>query len=195
MVEQRSPLGAAYRPGRHGRVNDTVGATLSERQPGSIVQLAAWSGQEDAMRALIKDISGLELPATSGGGIAEPAKAAFGIAPGKVLLIDDTDGIFADYSAALPENIGVVTDLSHGRSVIRIVGPNAEWVLSKLFAIDFTSGAFPVGAGRSTTHHDIFTQIQRSGEDQFDLYVFRSFARSFWQTLCHAAGEVGYEVI
>jgi len=30
---------------------------------------------------------------------------------------------------------------------------------------------------------------------RFDLYVFRSLARSFWTTLCHSAEDVGYEVI
>ena len=38
-------------------------------------------------------------------------------------------------------------------------------------------------------------QAQRTGEEQFDLYVFRSFARSFWKMLGHAAEEVGYEVV
>jgi heterotetrameric sarcosine oxidase gamma subunit len=67
-------------------------------------------------------------------------------------------------------------------------------VLAKLFAIDFALPAFPIGAGRSTTHHDVFAQIQRTGADAFDLYVFRSFARSFWTVLCHAAEETGYDV-
>jgi methylglutamate dehydrogenase subunit D len=43
-------------------------------------------------------------------------------------------------------------------------------------------------------HHNIFAQIQRTGPDQFDVYVFRSFARSFWNSLCHASEEVGYEI-
>ena len=68
-------------------------------------------------------------------------------------------------------------------------------MLSKLFAIDFSPTALPLGAGRSTMHHDIFTQIQRTGPTAFDLYVFRSFARSFWKMLCHASEEVGYEVM
>ena len=78
---------------------------------------------------------------------------------------------------------------------LRIAGPRAEWVLSKLFALDFAPDAFPVEAGRATAHHDIFVQLQRTREDAFDLYVFRSFARSFWHSLCHAAEEVGYEVV
>jgi sarcosine oxidase subunit gamma len=67
-------------------------------------------------------------------------------------------------------------------------------VLAKFFALDFSQTAFPLGAGRATSHHDIFAQIQRSGAEQFDLYVFRSFARAFWTALCHASEEVGYRV-
>ena len=85
-------------------------------------------------------------------------------------------------------------DLSHGRAVIRIAGPRAEWVLSKLFAVDFSVEAFPVSNGCSTSHHEIFAQIQRTGKNQFDVVVFRSFARAFFTTLCHSAEEVGYDV-
>ena len=80
------------------------------------------------------------------------------------------------------------------RTALRIAGPKAEWVLSKLFAIDFSTENLPQGAGISTNHHEVFAQIQRTGPDQFDIYVFRSFARSFWHTLCRAAEETGYEV-
>ena len=128
MVDQLSPLAPVLRPGRHAQA-DGVGVTLAEVQPGSIVQLAAWRGEEGAMI-----------------------------------------------------------------SAIRIAGPKAEWVLAKFFAIDFSLPALPVGSGLSTVHHDIFAQIQRTGADRFDVYVFRSFARSFWGSLCHASEEVGYEV-
>lgn len=193
-VNQVSPLGPAYRPGSHGNIVGAAGVTLSETQPGSIVQLAAWPGSEKAVISVIEDISGLKLPDGAGGGIAGKTGTAFGFAPGKFLVVDDADGLAAKYAAAVLHDTGAVTDLSHGRTAIRIAGPRTEWVLSKLFAIDFSPTAFPENAGRSTTHHDVFTQIQRTGPTSFDLYVFRSFARSFWKTLCHAAEEVGYEV-
>ncbi len=91
--------------------------------------------------------------------------------------------------------LGSVTGLSHGRTAIRVDGPRAEWVLAKLFAIDFGLTALPVGSGVATQHHDLLAQIQRTGAMRFDLYVFRSLARSFWKTLCHSAEDVGYEVI
>ncbi|HEV2900067.1 MAG TPA: sarcosine oxidase subunit gamma [Pseudaminobacter sp.] len=194
MVDQLSPLGPVWRPGSHGNFVEGTGVVLSETQPGSIVQAAAWPGEEKDLMAAIRTVAGLTLPDGAGGGIFTEEKAAFGFAPGKFLVVDEAEGLFAMLSAAITSEMGTVADLSHGRTAIRVAGPKAEWVLAKFFAIDFSLAAFPVGAGRSTVHHDIFAQIQRTGANQFDLYVFRSFARVFWNALCHASEEVGYEV-
>lgn len=86
------------------------------------------------------------------------------------------------------------SDPTHSQTQSCKQGAVHIWVLAKFFAIDFALPAFPVGSGVSTAHHDIFAQIQRTAEDAFDLYVFRSFARSFWTMLGHGAEEVGYEV-
>ena len=193
-VERQSPLGQAFQPGSHGNFEAGAGVALCETQPGSIVQVAAWPGTEKQVIAAILSVTGLALPDGAGGGLADGEKAAFGFAPGKFLAIGETENLAAALAEAVTPEIGTVTDLSHGRTAIRIGGPKAGWVLAKFFAIDFSTAAFPLGAGRSTMHHDIFAQIQRTGADQFDVYVFRSFARSFWKALCHASEEVGYEV-
>jgi len=195
MVEQLSPLAPALRSGRHALADQSVGVTLSEVQPGSIVQLAAWRGEEGAMIAAISHVTGMALPDGAGGGVATESKAAFGFAPGKFMVAYQEEGLAASLASAVGSATGTVTDLSHGRTSIRIAGPKAEWVLAKFFAIDFSLPAFPLGSGVSTMHHDIFAQIQRTGAEQFDIYVFRSFARSFWNSLCHASEEVGYEVL
>ena len=194
MVDQLSPLAPVFRPGSHRHAAGGIGVTLSEIRPGSIVQLAAWRGAERPMIAAISEVTGLALPDGAGGGIAAETKAAFGFAPGKFLVADQDEGLAGEFAKAITVETGTVTDLSHGRTAIRISGRKAEWVLSKFFAIDFALPALPVGSGISTVHHDIFAQVQRSGPDQFDIYVFRSFARSFWNSLCHASEEVGYEV-
>lgn len=194
MAERLSPLEPVLRPGSHGQFENGVGVVLSEMAPGSIVQLAAWPGQEKAIIAAIKKVAGLALPDGAGGGVANGSKAAFGFAPAKFMVVDDAESISEALTKAVSPEIGTVTDLSHGRTAIRVSGAKAAWVLAKFFAIDFSLVAFPVGAGRSTVHHDIFAQIQRSAADQFDVYVFRSFARSFWHALCRASEEVDYEV-
>jgi heterotetrameric sarcosine oxidase gamma subunit len=193
-VERLSPLEPVYRSGPHGNYQDGVGVALSKPRPGSIVQAAAWSGEERRMIEAIRKVTGLSLPDGAGAGVCEGGKAAFGFAPGKFTVTDEADGLAAALGKAVKPDLGTVTDLSHGRTVIRIEGPEADWVLAKFFAIDFSLAAFPLGAGRATTHHEIFAQIQRTGPDRFDIYVFRSFARSFWKTLCHGCEEVGYEV-
>ncbi|WP_315923584.1 sarcosine oxidase subunit gamma [Mesorhizobium sp. SP-1A] len=194
MVERQSPLEPVYRPGSFGHFEGGVGVRLSEPRPGSIVQLAAWPGEEKRVITAIRTATGLSLPDGAGGGASNGRKSAFGFAPDRFMVTDEDEGLADVLAKAVPASAGTITDLSHGRTAIRIEGPKAEWVLGKLFAIDFSLAAFPMGAGRSTTHHDVFAQIQRAGSDRFDLYVFRSFARSFWKTLCHAAEEVGYEV-
>lgn len=194
MVERQSPLAAVLRPGSHGDFADGVGVVLSETKPGSIVQAAAWPGAEKALLAAIGKTTGLVLPDGAGGGVAKADKAAFGFAPDRFLIVERKEGLAEKLATAVAVDTGIVTDLSHGRTAIRIAGPGAERVLAKFFALDVSLAAFPVGAGRSTAHHDIFAQIQRTGEEQFDIYVFRSFARGFWTALCHASEESGYEV-
>lgn len=194
MVDQLSPLAPVLRPGRYARADQGIGVTLAEVQPGSIVQLAAWPGQQAGILAAIREVMGLFVPGGPGSGVATETKSAFGFAPGKFLGSDQEEGLFNAFANAVGTEAGTVTDLSHGRTVIRIAGPKAEWVLAKFFAVDFSPSAFSVGSGISTVHHDIFAQIQRTGAAQFDVYVFRSFARSFWNSVCHASEEVGYEV-
>jgi len=194
MVEPLSPLAAIWQPGMHGNVANGVGVTLSEPQPGSIVQVAAWPGQEKALIAAISTATGLVVPDGAGGGILGQGLGVFGIAPGKFLVIDEKEGLAAKLTKAVTDAVGTVTDLSHGRTAIRIAGPRAEWVLSKLFPINLSPTSVPVGAAVATQHHEVFAQIQRTTASQFDIYVFRSFARSFWRTLCHAAEETGYEI-
>lgn len=194
MVEPISPLAPVWKPGSHGNFAEGVGVVLSETRPGSIVEAAAWHGEEKKLIAAIRKATGLSLPDGAGAGTYAAGKGAFGIAPGRFLLVDQVGGMAARLRGAVAADTGTVVDLSHGRTAIRIAGPKAEWELSKYFAIDFALPAFPAGSGVATVHHDIFAQIQRTGEDAFDLYVFRSFARSFWKTLCHGAEEVGYEV-
>jgi sarcosine oxidase subunit gamma len=194
MVEPLSPLAPVWKPGSHGNFAEGVGVVLSETRPGSIVEAAAWHGEEKKLIAAIRKAAGLALPDGAGAGAYTNGKGAFGIAPGRFLLVDQAEGLAEKLSEAVTADTGTVNDLSHGRTAIRVAGPKAEWVLSKFFAIDFVLPAFPVGSGVATVHHDIFAQIQRTSEDAFDIYVFRSFARSFWKMLGHGAEEAGYEV-
>ena len=179
MVEQLSPLEPVWKPGAYGKVLGGAGVALEETRPGSIVQAAAFPGEERTLIAAISDVTGLSLPDGAGGGIIADGKSAFGIAPGRFLVVDQ-QGLGIMLKAAVLAATGTITDLSHGRTAIRIsgrAGPGA----GQISAIDFALAAFPEGVGRSTAHRDIFAQISARDPQQFYLFVFYcSFLLSPW---------------
>ena len=190
-----SPLAGHVETGEFGALRDEgPGVVLSERFGLSIAEVAAWKGGESKCRAAIKSATGLTLKTAHGSGTAKPVASAFNIAPARWLV----SGVEPELVAKLAEEIGdngSVVDLSHGRSVLHVDGPESRWVLAKLFAIDFSEEALAKGDGLATVHHDFMVQIQRTEKDAFDIYVFRSFARSFWHLLCRSSEEVGYRVL
>jgi len=134
-VERQSPLGQAFQPGSHGNFEAGAGVTLSETQPSSIVQVAAWPGAEKQMIAAIRSVTGLTLPDGAGGGVADGAKAAFGFAPGKFLAIDEAEDLAdkgravilarpttdPDDVAAMSASVAVVTELGGSTSHAAVV--------------------------------------------------------------------------
>ena len=122
MVERQSPLEPEFHVGSHGNFEHGVEILLTETRPGSIVQLAAWPGEEKKLIAAIRTVTGLALPDGAGGGLSDGVKSVFGFAPGKFTVADEAEGLAASFAKAVTPAIGTVTDLSHGRTAIRIAG-------------------------------------------------------------------------
>ena len=181
MSDRISPLGADFRTGKHGNTAIGIGVTLGEAKFDFVGELAAFASGMSAIEKLAEAGSKLK------------GATVFQISANRWMLAGP-DALRETVSASLKPADGSLIDLSHGRTSLTISGPKAEWVLSKLYAIDFGSAAFPVGTGLSTAHHNIFTQIHRADDMTFTLFIFRSFARAFWHTLQRAAEATGYEV-
>lgn len=194
MAEINSPLGSNYIAGEHGNVAAGIGVSLAERRNLSIIQITAWPNTIPTVLTAIGSATGLIIDNKPGLGRVAGEKSVFGFAPGRFLVTAASPDLETRLRSAISADLGTIVPLTHGRCVIRIAGPASEWVLSKLFALDFSEHAFAVGHGRATLHHDIHALIQRVDQDAFDLYIFRTFARSFWTILGHAAEEVGYRV-
>ena len=182
MSDRASAIGADFKAGLYGDVTDGAGVTLSEAFFDFTAEIAAFPGKEEAVSKLISK-AGARIDGSMSFQFAQYRWLAAGTLKFRAGLENGIDGAQGSF-----------VDLSHGRSAITVRGRKAEWVLSKLFAVDFRGAAFPAGTGLATMHHDIFAQIYRSGAQSFDIFVYRSFARSFWHALCRAAEEVGYEV-
>jgi methylglutamate dehydrogenase subunit D len=182
MSDRASPLGAEFNPGRFGDLSSEPGVVLGERDFGYVAEIAVFDHDLSLAPRLISEA----LKKTDGGLSFLFARNRWLIA-GPVALRDSI-GRKIDTSRLS------VIDQTHGRTALTVTGPRVEWVLAKLFAIDFREKAFRPGTGLATVHHDILAWIYRDARDEFILFVPRSCARSFWHTLRRAAEEVGYEI-
>ncbi|MEM7567115.1 MAG: sarcosine oxidase subunit gamma family protein, partial [Pseudomonadota bacterium] len=130
--------------------------------------------------------------------LPSPARATRGgeavavdVAPGRALIVSERPDLAATLEAALPSDIATTVDLGHARVRLRLSGDRAAWVLSKGVAIDLHADAFPVDAAAATQFDHIGVILHRSGEDVFDLYVYRGFAEALWHELGEAARADG----
>jgi methylglutamate dehydrogenase subunit D len=182
MSDRVSPLGAEFKPGRYGDVSREPDVALSERQFDFVSELAAFDGARTEAPRLMSDA----LKKAGDGFAFQIARNRWCIAGSAALR--DAVSRKADASKLS------LVDQTHGRTALTINGPRTEWVLAKLFAIDFRPKAFPASTGLATLHHDISAWIYRDTADGFILFVPRSFTRSFWHTLRRSAEEVGYRI-
>lgn len=153
---------------------------LSERLCESLVQVQSWP---NSMIKVEKALKSLKQAVVMPSG------------PGRWLVEAEEEGLEEELRETLPIDLAAITGLTHARVVVSISGENATWVLASGIALDFDLDAFPVGATQICHHHEIGLTIQRTAEDHFDLYVFTSLSRSFWQWIERASAEVGCRIV
>lgn len=105
--------------------------------------------------------------------------------------------VAATGDALAPKQItnGTLTDVSHGRGVIRISGSRARDALAKGCSLDLDLREFPVSACAQSAFAKINIVIDHVAPGEFDLYCARSYARSFWHSLTEAAAEYAFNVV
>ena len=166
---------------------------LSERLCGSLVQVQAWPDTlEKAAKAIERSVG--IVPEKAQVAVTKDDTVVMPSGPGRWLIDAELENLEEKLRNAINAKIGTVTGLTHARVVVSISGEKASWVLASGIAVDFDLAAFPVGDVRLAHHHEIGLTIHRTGEESFDLYVFTSFARAFWNWITRASAEVGYSV-
>lgn len=84
------------------------------------------------------------------------------------------------------------TDYTHGQAVIRLSGPAAPQLLSKICGLDFREQAFPNRQAKQTSVAKIKALIVRDDEGDtpaYYLHVTRPMGQYFWETLLDAGQE------
>lgn len=169
-----------------------AGLTIEARDDLSMVSIAAAKGNVDAVRAVIRDTYGIELPSTpvrvAGEGIA-----FIWSGPDQWMAIAERGATRRDLEVELKPllaNIAAVVDHSDGRAVVRISGARARDVLAKGVPVDLHPRAFKSN-GVAITHasHIGIILWQLDATPTYEIAMFRSFADSFASWLSHSAAE------
>jgi methylglutamate dehydrogenase subunit D len=179
---RRSPLAGIAEPGQFGARREMPGVRLSVVHPASIVTVIARAGCAEPLAAAMAQLKNV-------------AVHWAGFEQYYVVGTDRPDGaLYRELSERL-HGIAAVTDQSHGRIIIRIAGPKVRETLAKGTPVDLHPDEFPIGKSAVTQMSHVGVHLTRTGEDAFELSVFRGFAESFWEWLTQQAGEFGYWVI
>ena len=92
------------------------------------------------------------------------------------------------------KGLASVSEQSHGRVIFRVAGPKARAVLAKGTPVDLHASVFAVGSSAVTQMAHVGVHLVRTGDDAFELSVFRGFSANFWDWLTTMSEEFGYQV-
>jgi sarcosine oxidase subunit gamma len=167
--------------GRFGADKGEPGVEFSLRHPASIVAIIARKGKEAELAAAV---AGLKAVGVHWAGADQYYAVADGLGEG---------ALYRQLRESLA-GLASVSDQSHGRVIIRVAGPKVRELLAKGTPVDLHKDEFPLGQSAVTQMAHVGVHLTRSGEDAFELSVFRGFAESFWEWLTQQAEEFGYQV-
>ena len=191
------------------------------RPPAPLIVLAGWevSGRRAAAALTLTDCTPLAkvlLRAPAGGQAAGELGTPLGRArrnaagvlvvgsgPGEWLLIA-TPGQNADVVARLddladriPGETVSVTDLSHGRALVRLTGQKAGQVLAAVCGIDLSDAVTPGGAAFRSSVAALATDVIRddvAGVRSYLLHCERSSGQYLFDALLSAGRDLGIEI-
>ena len=190
------------------------------RPPEPLIVLAGWevSGRRAAGALTLTDCTPLAkvlLRAPVGGQAAGELEVPLGRArrnaadvlvvgsgPGEWLLLGPP-GQAADIAARLDEVASQVseavsvTDLTHGRALIRLTGPKAADVLSAVCGIDLSDAVTPDGAAFRSSLAALATDVIRddvAGVRSYLLHCERSSGQYLFDALLSAGRDLGIEI-
>ncbi|WP_431300463.1 sarcosine oxidase subunit gamma [Tabrizicola sp. BL-A-41-H6] len=148
------------------------GATLAEVDVGPVTSVAILPGGEKAVAKALKPL-----------GLAMPVPNSFAVKGAARIIWTGRDQAFL--TGVLPPMMegAAVTDQSDGWAVLSISGPAAVDALMRLVPMDLRANAFPVGRAVRAPLNHMNAVLLRTEEYTFELWVFRSMARTAWHEI------------
>jgi sarcosine oxidase subunit gamma len=194
-AHKRSALAAAYLPGTYG-ADTGPGVIFCERRDLNIVHIAGDSADQ-AFAHAVKTETGCLLPETANTAAASGDCAVLWLAPDRWLVVSARhgEGLLAErFRLSLATGSAAITDVSNGRTVIRMTGAHIRDLLAKGCPVDLHANVFGPGSCAGTSLLAITVLIHAIDDATIDVYVARGLAQSLWEWLSESAAEFGYRV-
>ena len=198
MLEQRSALATVYRPGRIGLQAGPATVTVSERSSRTLVQVSGWPDSFQRLCPKLETLLSCRMPEDGLRAVSQGQRSIFRVGPERLWVVgpSDDDLLRKFDGTALGED-AVVTEIGHSRTVVRVAGAGARTLLNRGLPVDLDASVFPVDSFAQSVIQHIPVLVHRvglDGEDDFDVYVTRDYAVSFWEWLTGAAQSLGCQI-
>lgn len=154
-----------------GKTTDGLAVTISEVELGYLTQLAGWDAFDKLADGVLRK-QDLSLADDYRSSFRRGLTTIWRIASDRVLVRSDTA---MDLE---PVEQLVVLDLSHSRICVRLNGPGAASLLSRVVALDLSEVGFPVGTFAQTAIHHVSVLIDRYRDDEFNVLIPTTFGQS-----------------
>ena len=180
MPDPRSALASVV----SGVVNLSANLSCFENGFADLVFVSAWRDTETKVFGAVAEFLNMKVPRTFRAADHSEHTTIFHIAPRKIMIVSKNKPLFPGLSELISGEDGNVTELAHSRMRVRISGRDARALLARGAAVDFAEDMFTPGFAQTIIHR-IPVLVHRTGDvnDEFDVYVPRSYALSFWHWL------------
>lgn len=151
--------------------------TLAEGQAAPITSIAPFPGRMAQVNAALAPL-GLAFPAPNTQAINGEARLLWTGRDQAFLIGTQAPAGLADHAA--------LTDQTDGWAILTLQGPAATDALMRPVPLDLRATAFPVGRTARAPLNHMQAILTRTGQDAFEIMVFRSMARTAWAELSEA---------
>ncbi|MGA7824324.1 MAG: sarcosine oxidase subunit gamma family protein [Steroidobacteraceae bacterium] len=196
MLERKSALVDALQSGGRNGTTGQRRLRIGETRGWNLLQVASFSATLEELEQAVRPLLGGDLPTRLGKAISVNGRRLLKTGPEQFWIITRaSEDLTTAFEAAVTQDIGTVTPLSHSRTCIFVEGLSARELLATGIALDLHPNAFQLDSFALTGLHHTPILIHRSGDNRYDLYVMRTFALWAWEWLTDAALPYGYEIV
>jgi methylglutamate dehydrogenase subunit D len=144
--------------------------TLGEEDVGAMTSLAPYQGRDKGLSSALKAAHGMGFPAP-GRSTGKAGARVIWFSQGQALLMGPApDASLGQYAA--------LSDQSDAWAVVRLQGKGCVDVLARLVPLDLRPAHFKRGHTARTECAHMMASLTKTGENAFQIMVFRSMAKT-----------------